>query len=1382
MPWFPIGPGFVFVPRNPDFKRLSRHNEYGRQGLAKCIAVDQTNPETIYVVDRPTSGGAAVFRTDNGGRTWKCISDTLHQSTTPKVDPIWIAINPVHPSTIYLTTHTDQGLYISNDKGDTWQLPKKPIPARVFKLIVDPRKASNKATTHLLVATENGVYLSNDAGDNWSKQVDGHAFSLAAYIPNSGTGHFYAGITSQGLYHTTDPASSWTNLNDQNIGLPQFVAGDGKNQEDNFQRILVDVCPQNPNRAYAWLAKPQKPNNNKPYVTEGIYTTASPTTKWEKITVPDTTLSAITQNTNPQSATPASMTGIGRGVNLTVDEGSQQESVSVISKTATTFTAIFKKDHADGAKIQIKRPNPAQGWYNYTFAVAPNSPGDGQNDILFFGRIQLFRSKDGGVTWEEEAWDYPNRVGNVFHADQHAFAFYPNDPPPGTIPIVYIGCDGGISKSSKYCDPAFDLATLITDYNEGDMINPSGLPQNLNHGRQCSALYQYTSYPDLSALGYIGCQDTGVNGGVKTFGWRGLADADGGPIAIAPGKDSLIVWGNLGSPFYMQMWTDKGDLLTDQKVVKLGNNKGPWIKTTGNYELSPGDTCLTGAYVFSPETTLLGPITNDANPQTVTPASMNGIQVGSVLTVDEGDNLEYVTVTATTKKTFTAVFTIDHNQGVKVLVNRNFIVRVDQDGIAHKISQDFGPEAYPGERYIRVIIAPHPTNPDYIVCATGVDGYPLHDKVWYTNAGSTATASTTWYEVVGNKPQNADINSIAITPNFGTYLLLRNPVQATSTRGAKITTPLFKLAEDMWVPQVCIDNPPTTDYPYGKLVAHPKRDDTLFASHAGSVYKLEYIGGKWKWTDMSQGLPGQVINDLWIGFISQDKKEEDVILRAGISTRGVWEYLLTYGEDVPFSHVYMRDHLLDQGLLLESEGGMKNPYDPKQTVRHYHCADIKIDVQQPGKIGVAPFFQTDPEGGKPPFSHILFDQLRDHSQSLAPGLDAFVHAKVNNRSYGTIDNVYVWAIYCNAAAGVPSLSKSVSNGNNFQFWDQFVSPGAIIPNLPADSPWKALGDPVVLDGLDVFNPQVASWKWKIPTLATGDPGHYCIVVFVHGGACPINKTGYNVDYICPINRQIGQKNLHISPPLSSGGSGGGGGASPSAPQPQMKEYVEFHNSEKEARIADLFFDFSNLPPELAVTLQLTHLTTRLPLEMAMNGIKNKRRAKNHEKILPRSEPTSKNVLGHLGKALRDLINWVLRLFGAKPGDRRYTPKIAIPKFVDIIYEVKPRAQVTVRDVQFDPFGMVAAYIRIRNTGFLPKGERYQFEVQQLIDGEPVGGSTYIVVIEGDPELPPLQQFPFIMMDKDPIDWSRIEWESKEDKYIPPWAVDIVKRREAETEK
>jgi hypothetical protein len=104
MQWHPIGPDFVFWPRNPNFQRLSRRNEWGKQGMVYHIAVDPTDARTLYVVMRPWSGGTAAFRTQNDGALWTPISDTLQQQD-PTVDPMCIAVNPTFPQYIYLGTH-----------------------------------------------------------------------------------------------------------------------------------------------------------------------------------------------------------------------------------------------------------------------------------------------------------------------------------------------------------------------------------------------------------------------------------------------------------------------------------------------------------------------------------------------------------------------------------------------------------------------------------------------------------------------------------------------------------------------------------------------------------------------------------------------------------------------------------------------------------------------------------------------------------------------------------------------------------------------------------------------------------------------------------------------------------------------------------------------------------------------------------------------------------------------------------------------------------------------------------------------------------------------------------------------------------------------------
>ena len=120
MSWFPIGPNFSFAPNDTGFKRLSRRDEGGRQGMVSAIAVDPTDANHIYIVIRPNTGGAAAYHCADGGASREAISDGVQQAD-PKVLPSAIAVKPADPAIVYLTTD-DGRCFTSSNRGvpGTW--------------------------------------------------------------------------------------------------------------------------------------------------------------------------------------------------------------------------------------------------------------------------------------------------------------------------------------------------------------------------------------------------------------------------------------------------------------------------------------------------------------------------------------------------------------------------------------------------------------------------------------------------------------------------------------------------------------------------------------------------------------------------------------------------------------------------------------------------------------------------------------------------------------------------------------------------------------------------------------------------------------------------------------------------------------------------------------------------------------------------------------------------------------------------------------------------------------------------------------------------------------------------------------------------------------
>ena len=119
------------------------------------------------------------------------------------------------------------------------------------------------------------------------------------------------------------------------------------------------------------------------------------------------------------------------------------------------------------------------------------------------------------------------------------------------------------------------------------------------------------------------------------------------------------------------------------------------------------------------------------------------------------------------------------------------------------------------------------------------------------------------------------------------------------------------------------------------------------------------------------------------------------------------------------------------------------------------------------------------------------------------------------------------------------------------------------------------------------------------------------------------------------------------------------------------------------------------------------------------------------------------------------------------------PHIKFPKFAPTVYEALASSVVEVRDVRIPPFGFSAALLTIRNRGTLEEGSEYQFQVQQQILGQVVGGSIYIVRIAGLRKLPPPLSLPSMRIELNEEEAQRIERESERFQYVPPWAQDIV---------
>ena len=287
-----------------------------------AIALDPKNPLTVWVgtgennSQRSVSYGNGVYRSDDGGKTWKNVG----LKTSEHIGRI--ALDPRDSNTVYVAAQGplwgpggDRGLYKTTDSGKTW---KKILSISdntgVTDVVIDPQNpetlyaAAYQRRRHMWTlingGPESALYKSTDAGATWNK--------LKAGLPTTDLGRIglaispvdsnviYATVEAAdkkgGIFRSNDRGGSWERRNEYDVTAMYYsrIVADPKNVDRVYVMNVFLLVSDDGGKTLRRLGEKSKhvdnhdiwidPNNNDHYLVGcdgGVYESNDRGANWE---------------------------------------------------------------------------------------------------------------------------------------------------------------------------------------------------------------------------------------------------------------------------------------------------------------------------------------------------------------------------------------------------------------------------------------------------------------------------------------------------------------------------------------------------------------------------------------------------------------------------------------------------------------------------------------------------------------------------------------------------------------------------------------------------------------------------------------------------------------------------------------------------------------------------------------------------------------------------------------------------------------------------------------------------------------------------------------------------------------------------------------------
>jgi photosystem II stability/assembly factor-like uncharacterized protein len=428
-----------------------------------AIVLDAKNPLTVWVgtgennSQRSVSYGNGVYRSDDGGKTWKNVGLKASEHIGR------IAIDPKDSNTVYVAAQGplwgpggDRGLFKTTDGGKTW---KKILSISdntgVTDVAIDPQNpetlyaASYQRRRHMWTlingGPESALYKSTDAGATWNKLKSGLPTTelgrIGLAISPVDSNVIYATVEAAdkkgGIFRSNDRGGSWEKRNEFDATAMYYarIVADPKNVDRVYIMNVFLMVSDDGGKTLRRLGEKSKhvdnhdiwinPNNTDHYLVGcdgGVYESYDRGVNWEfKQNLPITQFYDVTTD----NATPFYNIYGGAQDNFNVGGPSRTRNASGITNSDWFVTlggdgfrtqvdpedpntiyseyqngVLYRFDKRTGERMGIQ---PATGrgeeplrWnWDSPFIISPHS-----NTRLYFAADKLFRSDDRGDSWQ----------------------------------------------------------------------------------------------------------------------------------------------------------------------------------------------------------------------------------------------------------------------------------------------------------------------------------------------------------------------------------------------------------------------------------------------------------------------------------------------------------------------------------------------------------------------------------------------------------------------------------------------------------------------------------------------------------------------------------------------------------------------------------------------------------------------------------------------------------------------------------------------------------------------------------------------------------------------------------------------------------------------